>query len=446
MNKTKLTILAALFFSSSLFAQTKDSTYTFTMQQAIDYACQHQKSIVNAQIDEKIADAQVGEVRGTGLPQISASFDIKDYLTLNYLFPAVFSGGKEGAFEGVPIATPSYAATLGAQASQLLFSGSYLVGLKAAKTYRELSQKTLARTRIDVEVAVSKAYYGALVNRQRIQLLDANVTRVQKLKDDTKALYDNGFVEKIDYDRVVLTYNNLITERENVNRMLALSDYLLKFQMGMGIYSTVILADSLNNEQLKNISISPEKPDITKRIEYSLLQSQKRFQEFDLKKEKSLYTPTLMLVGSAYTMKQTADVDVFANDRWYPTGYIGATLTLPIFDGLSREKKIDEAKLGLKKIDNEFADMTNALSMETESNRTMLQNAIATLNTQQANLDLAGEVVRVSKLKYDQGVGSNLEVITAESSLREAQTNYYNALYDALVAKVDLDKALGNIK
>jgi outer membrane protein len=445
MNKTRLLILIAILYSFTLFAQ--DSSYTFTLQEAIEYAYQHQKNVLNAEIDEKIAHAKVKETTGIGLPQISASFDAKDYFTLNYLFPGQFAGGPPGTFVGFPIETPSYSATAGIQASQLLFDGTYLVGLKASKTYRELSQKNLTRTKIETVVSVSKAYYNALVNRQRVKLLDANVARVQKLKDDTKALYDNGFVEKIDYDRVALTYNNLVTEQENVNRLVKLSDHLLKFQMGMEVYSNLVLADSLHNEHLKNISVSAEKADITKRIEYSLLQTQQRFQQLDVKRNKTLYLPNLVLYGNVFTTEQRPEFNIFDSDeRWYPTAFIGATLTLPIFDGLQRERKIDQAKLGLEKINNELTEVSNALSMEAEISRTTLQNALSSLKTQEANLELANEVVRVSKLKYDQGVGSNLEVINAETSLREAQTNYYNALYDALVAKVDLDKALGNIK
>ncbi|MBK5284614.1 MAG: TolC family protein, partial [Bacteroidia bacterium] len=343
--------------------------------------------------------------------------------------------------------TPSYSASAGVQATQLLFDGTYFTALQGVKTYKELSQKNLTRTKIDIAVSVSKAYYSKVVNAQRIKLLDANVTRVQKLKDDTKALLDNGFIEKIDYGRVVLAYNNLVTERDNINRMVKLSDYLLKFQMGMDIYANLALTDSLNDEQLKNISVSAEKPDVTKRIEYSLLQTQQHLQKLDLKRNRSLYLPSLALYGNLYTVQQGPKFSAFdSKAKWYPTGFVGASLTVPIFDGLQREKKIEQAKLSLEKTDNDIANATNAFTLEAESSRTQLLNALSSLNAQKENLELANEVIRVSKLKYDQGVGSNLEVINAETSWREAQTNYYNSLYEALVAKVDLDKAMGNIK
>jgi len=441
-----LFVIAPLIINS-VSAQNKTESFSFSLQQAIDYAYQHQKNVVNAQVDQQISDAKVKEVVGMGLPQVSASFDVKDFEELpTSLIPAEFFGGKAGDFIGIKFGT-RWNATAGVNGSQLIFDPSYLVGVKASQTYRELSQKNLTRTKIETAVSVSKAYYNVLVNRERMKLLDANVTRVQKLRDDTKALLDNGFVEKIDHDRVVLTYNNLVTEKENVTRLMALSELVLKFQMGMNINTFLALTDSLADDQIKNFSVSVETPDVTKRIEYSLLQTQQHLQTLDLKRYRVQYIPSIVAYGSFNTNAQRNTLNLFDSDKpWYPTAVVGATLSWNLFDGLQRERKIDQSKLALIKINNEMEDATNALTLETESNRTMLLNAIKSFNTQQENLDLANEVVRVSKTKYDQGVGSNLEVITAETSLKEAQTNYYSALFDALVAKVELDKSLGNIK
>jgi len=462
MTKTKLIILAAILISNSLFAQ-KDSSYTLTLQQAIEYSYQHQKNVLNAQLDAQIADKKVAEITGMGVPQLSASFDLKDFEKIptttlpDFITPSIYNvlfnenvipRKNLGPAAQYPIQFGTkWNATAGLNASQLIFQPSYIVGVQASKTYRELSQKSLTRTKIETAVAVSKAYYGVLVTRQRLKLLDANMTRVEKLKNDTKALYDNGFVEKIDYDRVTLAYNNLSTEKDNIYRLSQLSEYMLKFQVGMPVNANITLSDSLTEAQVQNIALSSERPDVSKRIEYSLLESQKHFQSLDLKRYRVQYLPSLVAYGSVSANALRDEFNIFDTDkRWYPTVLIGATLSWNLFDGLQRERKIDQAKLELKKVENQMEDVNNALTLEAESNRIMLQNALASLNTQRSNLDLANEVVRVTKLKYDEGVGSNLEVITAETSLREAQTNYYNAVYDALVAKVDLDKALGNIK
>jgi outer membrane protein TolC len=138
---------------------------------------------------------------------------------------------------------------------------------------------------------------------------------------------------------------------------------------------------------------------------------------------------------------------VFDTDKkWYPTALVGATLSMPVFSGLQKHYRVKQAQLSIQKMRNEIEHTSRAMDMESSAAKSNLLNAIATLTTQEKNLELAGEVYRVSKLKYDQGVGSNLEVINAETSLKEAQTNYYNSMYDALVAKVDLDKAMGSIK
>ena len=439
--------LLSFIFLLTVFSSTAQEN-TFSLQQAIEYAHQHQSASLNAALDEKMSAAKVKEIVGIGLPQIKAELDVKHFFEIPTSFiPAeFFPDGEAGTYIPVQFGTP-WQASAGVSATQIIFDPTYLVGVSASKTYRELSQKNLTRTRIETAVAISKAYYGVLVNRERMKLLDANVTRLQKLRDDTKALYDNGFVEKIDHDRIVLTYNNISTDRENVKRMMQLSDLYLKFQMGLDVNSTVTLSDSLTDEHVRNITVSAEKPDVTKRVEYSLMQTQQRLMSLDLKRYRVQYVPGIYAYGTYSTNAQRSKFDFFDPDGgWYPTGIVGATLSWNLFDGIQRERKIQQAKMNLKKTENDMINTANALALEAETNRTQLLNSLSSLNTQKENLDLANEVVRVSKLKYDQGVGSNLEVINAETSLREAQTNYYNALYDALVAKVELDKALGNIK
>jgi outer membrane protein TolC len=459
-NRFCFSLIISLIISLYVSAQESGS---FTLQQAIEYAYQHQATVINAGIDEKIADAKVKEIIGMGLPQLSASFDVKDFEKIptqfipDFLSPAVYHILKDenlvqtepannNAVFPVQFGT-RWNATAGLTASQLIFQPSYLVGVQASKTYREISRKNLTRTKVETAVAVSKAYYSTLVSRERFKLLEANVVRLQKLKDDTKALYDNGFVEKIDYDRVVLAFNNVSTEKENVSRLLVLSDNLLKLQMGMDIGSSISLTDSLSSDAVKNISVSAEKPDATKRIEYSMLETQKRVNTLELKNNRMGYVPSLIAYGSLSTSAQRDEFDIFSSGKkWYPTGLIGATLSWNLFDGFQRERKIEQAKLNIQKTENQMLNASNAFSLEAEAARTQLMNALASFNTQKENLELANEVVRVSKIKYDQGVGSNLEVINSETSLREAQTNYYNALYDALINKVDYDRAMGAIK
>ena len=445
----KIIFSACLLFNVAFFAgaQSTETSSSLTLQQAIEYAYTHQSAYLNAVLDEQISAAHVKEIVGIGLPQVSGSFDVKDFVEIPTSFiPGEFFGGESGTFIPVKFGT-RYQASAGINASQLVFDPTYLIGVKATKGLRELASKNTQRTKIETAVSVSKAYYNVLVSRERIALLDANLIRVKKLKDDTQALYDNGFVEKLDLDRINLAYNNLVSERENVARLLTLGEYLLKYQIGMDIYSGLALADSLNDEQVRNITVSAEKPNVKNRIEYSLMETNKNLQGLNVKRYKAGYIPSLFAYGAVSANASRSKFDIFdTSKRWYPTGIIGGTLQWNLFDGFQREKKLKQASLELKKADLSLINTANALAMEAESSRTNLLNAISSLNAQKKNLELANDVVRISKLKYDQGVGSNLEVINAETSMKEALTNYYTALYDALVAKVDLDKAMGTIK
>jgi outer membrane protein TolC len=441
--------IGLLAFISNSFAQTKDNnSYSFSLQQAIDFSLQNQNNIKNAMIDEQIAKAKVKEITGMGLPQINASFDLKDFVEIpTSLIPAEIFGGPAGSYAAVKFGT-QYQATAGLDASQLIFSGDYFLGLKASKVFVELSQKATQRTKIETSATVSKAYYTVLVNQERIKLMDANVIRIKKAMDDTKALLDNGFVEKIDYDRLSVAYNNLLVEQEKVNRLLELGVYLLKYQMGMDINANLTLTDKLEDVKFDiTEKVSAEKFDYTKRVEYSLFETQRDLAQLDLKRNKFSFLPQAFAYGSLSGAAQRNEFDIFDTKKsWYPTALVGAKITLPIFTGGQRYYKTQQAKLKLDQAENNMNFMQKSIDLEIASTTTLLKNTSQTLSIQKKNIETAQEVYRVTKLKQEQGVGSTLEMVTAETALKEAQTNYFNALFDALVAKIDFDKATGILK
>jgi outer membrane protein len=445
--KQLIALFTALIFAASVSAQQTDSVYTFSIKQAVDYALENQKDVVNATIDMEMSDYKVKETVGIGLPQITGNVDVKDYEKLPVsLIPAEFLGGEPGTFAPLQFGT-RWTATAGIGATQLLFDPSYIVGVKASKTFRELSTKNLARTQIETAVAVTKAYYSVLVLREAKKILEANEVRLKKLLNDTKALYENGFVEKIDYERVQVAYNNIVTENENFLLTMALSEKTLVFQVGMPSTAKIVISDSLNSEAVKNMIVPDEIADVSKRIEYSIMKSQERLQEYNVKRYKGQYLPSLSLYGNLSTQAQRTTFS-FAETgySWYPIGYIGGTLSLNIFDGLQRERKISQEKLALRKINNDMVNFESAIRLESSSNHANLVKALSSLNVQDKNLELANSVTNTAKIKYDQGVGSNIEVLDAETSLKEAQVNYFQALYNAVLAKIDLDKSLGNFK
>lgn len=446
--KKLVTVIGLGIAALHAFAQAKDSAaFSFSLQQSIDYAMQNQASVKNAVLDEELSQQKKNELLAAGLPQINSSFDYKDFLEIPTSFiPGEFFGGPPGTFIPVKFGT-QYQATAGLDASQLIFSSDFFVGLKASKVLVELNQKSTQRTKIDVAVAVSKAYYNVLIGNERMKLMDANIARLKKAMDDTRALMDNGFAEKIDYDRLSVAYNNLLVEQEKVKRLLAIGIYLLKYQMGMPMTAQLTLTDKLEDVKFDaGSSLSAQKFDYTKRVEYNLYDVQYRLAKLDLKRQKLAYLPTAAAYGSLSGSAQRNDFDVWDPSKpWYPTALIGGTVKMPIFTGMARHARTEQARLSLMKAENNMDFIKESIDLELASSAASLQNASATLETQKKNIEMAEDVYRVAKIKFDQGVGSNLEMVTAETALKEAQTNYYNSLFDAIVSKIDFDKANGTL-
>lgn len=430
------------------FAQAKESAaYSFSLQQAIDYAMQNQNNVKNALIDEALAKKKVNEIMGAGLPQINSSFDFKDFLEIPTSFvPADFFGGPPGTFAAVKFGT-QYQATAGLDASQLIFSGDYFLGLKATKVFVEISQKSTQRTKIETAAAVSKAYYTVLVNSERMKLMDANIARIKKAMEDTKALNENGFVEKIDYDRLTVTYNNLLVEQEKVQRLLSVGTYFLKYQMGMDINTALTLTDKIEDLKFDAASdASAQKFDYAKRVEYNLFETQFKLAKLDLKRQRFSYLPQAFAYGSLQGNASRNDFDIWDTGKpWYPMALVGAKFTMPIFTGMARHAKNQQAKLSLMKAENNLEFMKQSIDLELASAAINLQNTSVSLETQKKNIAIAEDVYRVSKIKFEQGVGSNLEMITAETALKEAQTNYINALFDAAISQIEFQKANGTL-
>lgn len=457
MKKGKYLIGVGLLCVMHLQAQDskREDEYAFGLEECIEYAVKNNASIQNAYLDEKLAKYKVKETYGIGLPQISGSFDFKDYLTVaKSLLPAgSFNNPTTMAVQfGVP-----YNATLGVSASQLLFNSTYLVGLQAAQTYQELSSKNVQRNAIETKVAVQKTYYSVLVSNERFKLLEANIHRLRKTLEEMEVMHKNGLIEQIDLDRIRVLSNNLDNEYRNVARLLEVNVALLKFQMGMPLEVHLKVVGNIETMPIESLDLEENPYQYKDRIEFSLLQTQKKLNELDIKRHKASYLPSLLAyAGSNLAYMGSSFSDVFKSADYmtsmgasasypFPINVIGFTLSVPIFDSGQKYFRIQQAKLSLMKTQNDISNFKNAVGLDIQQSKAMYKNSLESLNNQKRNRTLATEVLRVSKIKYEQGVGSSLEVTTAETSLKEAETNYIGALYDVLISKVNYLKATGKL-
>lgn len=462
-----------------LHAQSQQSrqVQSFTLEQCIEYAIQNSVNMQNSQIDQQIANSKVKETIGIGLPQISGSVNA----TNNPQLPRFF-GTKQRlfGFSGLPadqyqnffpglgndevMASQNFfqlknSLNGSVTVNQLIFNGSYLVGLKASSAYKDLAIKSTLQTKEQTIELVTKAYYSALINRERMQLFENNITRVDTLLRNTTALNKNGFAESIDVDRIQVTLNNLITEKAKFERMQTYSIEFLKFQMNYPMDQPLELSGDISSISVDLVLDNYLKDwNIENRPDYQVLQVNRKLQDLNVRNKYAAGMPVLSASANiGYSKQSTGFGALFAPANSFPEQYgigpgklypyssIGLTLSVPIFSGLQRSYQLQQEKLKLQKVDNSFKQLKSSVDLQIKQAVILYENSIQTLESQKKNMVLADKVARVTKIKYQQGIGSNLEVVDAESSLKESQINYYNALYEALVSKVDLDKAFGKL-
>jgi outer membrane protein TolC len=440
------------------FALHAQDAQRMSLEDCLKYAAKNQIKIKNALLDQQSALAKNREVTGMAYPQINAKGGI-NYAPLVAAFeiPDFISGAIKGAvqpqylndtFRNAPIGTlplafqPKWTTTGTLEASQILFDPSVLVALQARKTLEELAAKSVDITVQDVKVAVTKAYYNVLIAQKQQGLVEQNLSRLQQMEHEMNEYYKAGFREKIDVDRITVALNNLKTQQIRINQAIGLARLSLKYQMGMPLETPIALADSLTDNTL-NADILTEELDFNARNEFEMLKIQNRLYTYDVKRYRLGWIPTLSFFGNyGYTLYNQAKL-FEPGGNWQKSALMGVSLNVPIFDGFQRRNRLKQAEITLQKNENDLQNLKMGLALEEQNAKISLRNNLLTLANQRSNMELAEEVYNTARIKYNEGVGSSLEVMDAESSLREAQTNYFTALYDAMTARVDLEKALG---
>ncbi|MFM7428409.1 MAG: TolC family protein, partial [Flammeovirgaceae bacterium] len=389
--------------------------------------------------------AKVKETVGLGLPEISGNVSLVHNAQLQRFF-TTYTGnasGFLGDLSSVPniktgdiVAAQNFfqlknSGTASVTVNQLLFSGSYLVGLQASKTYKDLSYKNANLTREQIVQQVTKAYYSLLISKERLLLFETSMVRVETLLNNTKEQNKNGFVESIDVDRIKVTFNNLKVEQANYLNIHELSSWLLKFQMNYPIDQPISIIGSIQDfgADLK-AEVIDDSWDYKTRADYKILETNYKLQKLTIKNQHAGALPTLAAFGTLGYNTQSGDFGgLFSTDsrisdqgglgpdKWYDYSLLGITMSVPIFSGFQRHHKIQQEKLNLTKVENSFKVLKQGIDLETRQTSVNFKNALNSLEAQKENMDLASNIARITKIKYEQGVGSNLEVVDAENAL-----------------------------
>ncbi len=445
---TKISLSLLILASVNVSFAQENENKSFSLKEAQDFALINNTNIKNSKIDVKIAKKKVLETTSMGLPQVSGSASYQNIFETQYMTMsgAQYMFDNEGHYTGVNLTENKLALgvkeniTFDLTVSQLLFSGEYLVGLKASKTYKELSQRSLVKTENDVRDLVSQAYYFVLVAKENKRIFEESYTSIEKTYNETVKLFEAGMVGETDADQLKITVLNLKNTISAMTRQVEIAENLLKFQMGINVNETITLTESLeqiinnvNSEALKYLEFN-----IENHIDYQLINTQEKLSKLSLRREQSTVLPTLSAFYKHQEMKDEPEFNFMNPDM------LGVSLNVPIFGSGLRYSKIQQAKLELQKSTNTKEFVAQSLQMNVVQARNEFNSSLEKYMNEKDNLTLAERIYNNTLTKYKEGMSSSFELNQAQSQFLSIQGGYFNAIFELLNSKNKLDKAINN--
>jgi len=429
-----LIFCSTIILPASLFAQNSGDTIV-TLKQCVEFALRNQPVVRQASIDEAINERDIKISLSDWLPQVNGSGQYQHY------------------FKGTPqntgtTATPAAGtrtdefSLLGLQASQVIYNNDVLQAAKAAKYSRQYYKENILSSQINVVSDVSKAFFDVLLSQKQLDILNEDITRLQRSLKDAYNRYQAGVSDKIDYKQATISLNNSIASRKQTAEAIKSKLAYLKQIMGISAGHNLVLSyDSTRYEQEANIDTN-QQLDVNNRIEYRLLKTQRNLQVVNVNYYKYGFLPSLSAVGS-YNWIYLSDKFSNLYNTSYPSAYAGLSLALPIFQGGKRLQNLSKARLQTTRTDLDIENSANTINTEYVQAIASYKSNYTSWQLIKQNVDLAKDVYKVVSLQYREGIKTYLDVIVAQSDLRTAELNYYNALFQLLSSKIDLEKSLG---
>ena len=455
MSKIRNTVkwaMALLLLPAAGMAQSATDTarapeyHEFSIKQTVDYAAKNNVQVKNALLDVQVQQQTNREVTGSAYPQLSANGNIVYNAKIPVsLVPAEFFGGQQGEFAEVAFGL-KWNSTYGASFSQILFDGQVFTGLQARSTLIDFQLKNVEVTEQMIRTNIYKVYYQLVVSRTQIELIDSNISRIEKLRRDTRIMYENGFSEKLDVDRTEVQLANLTTERINATNQVKNGYLALKVLIGMPMQDSLKLTDTLNDQEIADGVLEASQFSYEQRPDFQYANLGVKLREYDVQRYKLSKIPTLSLNGYYNRNAQRDQFDFFKGNRnWFNISAFTLDLKVPIFSGFAVNSRIAKAKLEERKSNNLREQLKIQIDSDVQTARNNFAAAIANLDYQKKNMALAENVFNQTKKKFEVGTGSQTEINTAQNDLKSAQTNYINSLYNAIIARVDFLKATGKL-
>jgi len=441
--------------------------HQLTVKEAVDIAFNNVADLKNAKLDYKIAEARNKEITGAAFPQVNGLIQGNHYLTTPQI---QFPDGSEVAIydilkrEGVKDASGNpitangefqvrnfsfvqpWNVNFGATVQQLLFEPQVFVGLQARRAFLQSGDLQIKVAEDKIREAVYKSYYAVLIGEKQLIYVRESIKRLEKLFSDMNIMFKNGFAERLDIDKTTVSLNNIRSAENQLKNGIVLGYAALKMTLGLNQTDSLVLKDSLSSSMIKD-GLLDESFVYENRNEIKLLNKAIEIQGYDVKRWKLSYFPTVAAVYSWQKNGQRSASTPAGGKPWfwYSTSQVGLSMNIPIFDGFTKKYKIQQAQLNQQKTINTIDQAKKGIDLERTASKNTLNTAVLTLDVQEDNMQLAEKVYNTVKKKYEQGLGSSFEVLQSDTEMQQAQSNYFRALYDAVVAKVSYLKALGKL-
>ena len=443
--KSFLLVLLGWISAINVNAQNNKALHAFSLEDCVAYAQKNNVQVKNALL---AIDAQVQtnrEIAAAAFPTIGTNVGGTDYTKIpTSLLPAQIFGGPAGTFIPVQFGT-KFNANYGANFQQLLFDGQVFIALQARETSLEMQRKNAAVTEEAIKANIYKIYYQLSASKTQLNILDANIDRLNKLAHDAEIMYKNGFAEKLDVDKVSVQLNNLQTEKIKANNSVAIGYMGLKMLMGMPVNDSLALTDVINEQSLSTDVLVEKEFQYGVRKDYQYLNTVRKLSEYNVKRYQLSYLPTVNFSGAYSQNAMRSKFDFFEGGNWFTTSLLSLNINLPLFNGFAKDARVKRTKIELKQVENQMDALKNNIDNEITQAKLNYISSVATVQFQKKNMQLAENVFQQTKKKFEAGTGSNTEISAAQADLVSAQNNFMGALYAALIAKVDLLKATGKL-
>lgn len=434
----KTILLFIVFISASAYSQ--NSSSNFTLEQAVEYALAENASMKNAAADKRDAVAQKWATIATGLPQIQGSLNYQNQLKQPVAqIPAEFFGGQPGTFSEI-VFGQSQSLNASVTWNQLIFDGSYVVGVQATRTFLDYSENAYDKTALEIRASVVSAYANALMAAQSADLLSKNVAQIERNLFEASELFKSGLGEEETVDQLRLTFKTLQSNERNAYRLAKISKQMLNVMMGRETTDPLTLVDTL--ERLVGIEMVADIPvdfDLTKNVDYRMIENLTKQRSLELKLAKSKALPTL---SSSFSLGTNAFSDSFdfldADKKYFNTAILGVNLQIPLFSSLLRSATTQRAKIADLKAQNTKTETERLLALQFETLTSALTLAREQVVTTKDNLDLAQRIADKNEIKFKEGMASSFELREAQLQLFAAQQEYLTALVSVVTSHTDL--------